>query len=153
MSRPKPKGSEAPEGPAVRAAGGIVRRRSRRWPHRLEVVVIHRPRYDDWSFPKGKRDGKEEDEQTALREVEEETGFRCILGPDLGVVAYRDALGREKAVHYWVMDLAEGEDAERFEPNREVDVLRWCRLRAASTLLTYEYDRALIERLGKVVRA
>lgn len=114
--------------------------------------MIHRPRYDDWSFPKGKRDGKEADEQTALREVEEETGFRCRLGPDLGVVEYRDTLGRDKAVHYWVMDLADDEDDRPFVPNREVDELRWCRFREAGRLLTYEHDRTLIGRSGKVVR-
>jgi 8-oxo-dGTP diphosphatase len=110
---------------------------------------VHRPRYDDWSFPKGKRDGKEDDEQAALREVEEETGFQCVLGPDLGVVEYRDALGRHKTVHYWVMELAEAEDGERFQPNREVDELRWCRPRVAGRLLTYEHDRALMERFER----
>jgi 8-oxo-dGTP diphosphatase len=134
----------------VRAAGGIVRRRSPRWPHRQEIALVHRPRYDDWSFPKGKRDGKETDEQTALREVEEETGFRCTLGTDLGSVEYRDAHGRSKGVRYWVMELANGEDGDRFQPNREVDELRWCRPREAGRLLTYDHDRVLIERVEKL---
>lgn len=112
--------------------------------------MIHRPRYDDWSFPKGKRDGKETDEETALREVEEETGFACRLGPDLGVVEYRDGMGRQKAVRYWAMDLPEGETGDRFVPNREVDDVRWCRPREADRLLTYDHDRVLIERLRKV---
>jgi len=111
---------------------------------------VHRPRYNDWSFPKGKRDGKEDDEQTALREVEEETGFRCSLGADLGSVDYRDAHGRLKRVRYWVMELPEGEDGGRFRPNREVDELRWLRPREAGRLLTYDHDRVLIERLEKV---
>jgi 8-oxo-dGTP diphosphatase len=149
VTRSKSKGDPDVAG-EVRAAGGIVRRRSRRWPHRREIALVHRPRYDDWSFPKGKRDGKETDEQTALREVEEETGFRCTLGTDLGSVKYRDAHGRLKRVRYWAMDLAEGEDGSRFRPNREVDELRWCRLREAGRLLTYDHDRALIERLEKL---
>jgi 8-oxo-dGTP diphosphatase len=114
---------------------------------RAQLVLVHRPKYDDWTFPKGKRDGKETDEQTALREVEEETGFPCRLGADLGAVTYRDALGRTKVVRYWVMELAEGEDGEHFVPNREVDEIRWCSLREAGRLLTYDHDRALLEQL------
>jgi 8-oxo-dGTP diphosphatase len=131
----------------VRAAGGIVRRR-RGILRRREVVLVHRPKYDDWTFPKGKRDGDETDEETALREVEEETGFRCRLGPDLGDVQYHDAYGRLKIVRYWLMDLADGEDGEGFVPNREVDRLTWCRPRAAARLLSYDHDRVLVDRMG-----
>jgi len=112
-------------------------------------VLVHRPKYDDWTFPKGKRDGNERDEETALREVAEETGFQCRLGTDLGKVTYRDSVGRLKVVRYWVMDLAKGEGGERFVPNREVDEIRWCGVRQAGRLLTYDHDRVLIERLGK----
>lgn len=146
MSRSKSKAERREGDVEVRAAGGVLRRR-RGVARRLEVALVHRPRYDDWSFPKGKRDGKETDEQTALREVEEETGFRCTLGPDLGAVSYHDAYGRLKVVHYWVMDLADGIDGEVFVPNREVDAVRWCRPREADRLLSYDHDRALIERL------
>jgi 8-oxo-dGTP pyrophosphatase MutT (NUDIX family) len=144
--------STPPPEPEVRAAGGVVHRRVRgperlrRW-KRLEVALVHRPRYDDWSFPKGKREAGESDEETALREVEEETGFTCTLGPDLGEIRYRDSKGREKVVRYWAMDLLPGESGERFVPNREVDVLRWCRPAEADKLLSYEHDRVLLDRL------
>ena len=110
-------------------------------------MLVHRPKYDDWTFPKGKRDGKETDEQTALREVEEETGLRCRLDADLGVVTYRDSLGRDKVVRYWLMDVQDGEDGGHFVPNREVDEIRWCGMRQAGTLLTYDHDRELLDRL------
>ncbi|MBM3672715.1 MAG: NUDIX hydrolase [Actinobacteria bacterium] len=149
VSRSKSK-SESRHGDAdVRAAGGVVRR-YRGVTHRLEVALVHRPRYDDWSFPKGKRDGKETDQETAIREVAEETGFRCTLGADLGAVSYSDAYGRSKVVRYWVMDLAADEDGETFEPNREVDELRWCRPRQADRLLSYDHDRVLLDRLKQV---
>jgi 8-oxo-dGTP pyrophosphatase MutT (NUDIX family) len=142
-------GSSEPE---VRAAGGVVHRRVRgrqRWRlwKRLEVALVHRPRYDDWSFPKGKRERGETDEETALREVEEETGFTCTLGPDLGEIRYRDSKGRQKVVRYWAMDLLPGVSGEGFVPNREVDVLRWCRPTEADKLLSYEHDRVLLDRL------
>ena len=85
----------------VRAAGGIVLRRATdgEW----QVLLVHRPRYDDWSLPKGKADPGERDEETALREVEEETGLRCTLGAPAGRTRYRDSKGRDKVVHYWLM--------------------------------------------------
>ena len=85
----------------VRAAGGIVRRDG-------EVLVVHRPKYDDWSFPKGKLDEGERWEDAALREVEEETGFRCSLGPELGSTAYTDSRGRPKVARYWLMQARVG---------------------------------------------
>ncbi len=115
--------------------------------------MVHRPRYDDWTFPKGKRDGDETDEDTALREVEEETGFRCRLDADLGTVGYRDARGRDKVVRYWVMVLLDPSDAmgaDEFVPNSEVDQLRWCTPADAATLLTYEHDLILLERLAQL---
>ena len=131
----------------VRAAGGVVVRPVRgAFPRRrVEVAVIHRPRYDDWSFPKGKRDGKESDAETAQREVEEETGLRCRLARDLGDVQYRDARGRDKIVRYWIME-PEDAGASLNVPNREVDELRWCRVKDAARLLTYPHDRELLER-------
>ena len=151
MSRAQPK--ERSADPEVRAAGGVVQRRARAsLRHGGEVALVHRPRYDDWTFPKGKRDGEEDDEQTALREVEEETGFRCRLGPELGAIEYRDSLGRSKVVRYWLMELDEGVDGERFVPNREVDELRWCALKTAARLLTYDHDRVLIDRVKQVRR-
>jgi 8-oxo-dGTP pyrophosphatase MutT (NUDIX family) len=144
----KQSAAKAPE-PEVRAAGGLLHRRVRRWlRHRDELALVHRPRYDDWSFPKGKRDATDADDAaTALREVEEETGFRCVLGGETGHTEYRDGRGRTKVVRYWRMTLAEGETGEEFVPNREVDDLRWCTASEAVRLLSYEHDRKLLGRL------
>jgi 8-oxo-dGTP diphosphatase len=128
----------------VRAAGGIVRRRAGdggSW----EVLLVHRPRYDDWSLPKGKADKGERDEETALREVEEETGLRCVLGADVGETRYRDSKGRAKVVRYWLMEPMTATDG--FTPNDEVDAVQWCTTRDAADLLTYEHDRELLGRV------
>jgi 8-oxo-dGTP diphosphatase len=151
VSAAKQKANER-DASAVRAAGGVIVRRRGRFGRRVEVALVHRPRYDDWTFPKGKRDGEETDEETALREVEEETGLRCRLGADLGTVTYVDAYGRDKAVRYWLMEVGEGQDSDHFVPNREVDELRWTRPRDAARLLTYDHDRVLIDRLEQVDR-
>ena len=124
----------------VLAAGGAVWRRGE---HGLEVAVIHRPRYDDWSIPKGKLDPGEGFEEAALREVEEETGLSCRLGEELGEARYRDNKGRPKLVRYWLM---EPEHEADFEPNEEVDELRWLRLDEARALLGYGFDRELVDR-------
>jgi len=125
--------------PVVRAAGGLVVRRD---PDggRL-VAVVHRPRYDDWTFPKGKLLDGETEEQTALREVREETGLGCELGRDLGTVSYRDSAGRPKVVRYWVMAPDDG----AFVPTEEVDELRWLTLGEVGPLLSYRHDRELLE--------
>ena len=129
--------------PEVRAAGGIVVRPG---PDGPEVLVVHRPRYDDWSFPKGKQDPGETDEQTALREVAEETGLTCTLGAFLDEVSYRDHRGRSKIVRYWRMEPT-GADDPPFVPGDEVDRLTWCPPERAATLLTYDHDRRLLGRL------
>ena len=146
--KPDPEGEPAPE-PVVRAAGGLIRRTSRRGVRRRsELAVVHRPRYDDWSFPKGKRESDDADDAaTALREVREETGFRCRLGRPIGSTRYRDARGRDKVVHYWLMTLDDAETGDEFVVNREVDELRWCTAKEASRLLTYDHDRALLREL------
>jgi 8-oxo-dGTP pyrophosphatase MutT (NUDIX family) len=121
----------------VRAAGGVVvRRDSDRW----SVVLVHRPRYDDWTFPKGKQMPGESDEETALREVQEETGLRCELDEPIGEITYRDRFGRPKVVRYWRMRPIEG----RFEPTNEVDELRWVSPDEALRMLTYERDRVVL---------
>lgn len=128
----------SPEGPAlVRAGGGVVWRRG---PRGLEVLLVHRPRYDDWSFPKGKADPGESDLQAALREVEEETGLRCAVAAELDPITYRDRNGRPKQVRYWLMEPVEGE----FVANPEVDEVRWLTVQDAHEWLTYADERVLL---------
>jgi 8-oxo-dGTP pyrophosphatase MutT (NUDIX family) len=129
-----------PESAEVKASGGVVWRRGAGGA--LELVVIHRPRYDDWSLPKGKRDAGETWEDAALREVEEEVGLRCRLGEELPPVSYRDNKGREKAVRYWLMQPQD--DSAPFTPNDEVDEMRWVDAAAAAALLSYPHDAELV---------
>ena len=129
-----------PDTAEVKASGGVVWRAG---PDGApEVVVVHRPRYDDWSLPKGKLDPGESWEEAALREVEEEIGLRCRLGDELPPVFYRDHKGRDKAVRYWLME-PQGAGAG-FEPNDEVDELRWLAPAQAARALTYPHDRELV---------
>jgi 8-oxo-dGTP pyrophosphatase MutT (NUDIX family) len=121
----------------VKAAGGVVRRQG---PDGPELAVVHRPRYDDWSFPKGKLDRDESWEEAALREVREETGLHCRLGRELEPTAYDTPKGR-KAVRFWLME-PETEPGE-FTPNEEVDELRWLSPTDAEGLLSRDHDRAL----------
>ena len=123
--------------PQVRAAGGVLLRAGSAG---LEVAVIHRPKYADWTLPKGKLDQGESFEQAALREVEEETGMQADPGVELSSVSYRDRKGRSKVVRYWKMQVLGGE----FEPGDEVDELRWLDPEAAVGLLSYEHDAELV---------
>jgi len=125
----------------VRAAGGVVLRRSRSGT--LETVLVHRPAYDDWTFPKGKLLRGETDEEAAVREVEEETGLRCQLGREVGTTSYRDPQGRQKTARYWEMAPIQGELAA----TNEVDEARWVPLEDAADMLTHARDRELLERL------
>ena len=119
----------------VRAAGGVVQRDG-------AVLLVHRPRYDDWTFPKGKAEPGESDEDCALREVHEETGLRCTLESELSSTHYVDWRGRGKRVRWWRMHpIAD----DGFAPNEEVDELRWLDPDGAAALLTYPRDRALLE--------
>lgn len=129
----------------VLAAGGLIWRAEA--DGNTTVLLVHRPRYDDWSFPKGKADGDETLEQTARREVFEEVGLRVKLGPWLDDVAYRDHKGRSKVVRYWAMTPADGS----FEPNDEVDQVTWVSLEEARDLLTYAHDVALLDALRGVI--
>ena len=126
----------------VRAAGGVIVRP--RDGGGIEVCVCHRPRYDDWSLPKGKLDPGESWEQAALREVLEEVGLRCRLGREVDSVQYTDHQGRPKTVRYWMMEPVDG----AFTPNEEVDEVRWLELSAAAALLTYEHDQELVAGLA-----
>ena len=125
----------------IEAAGGVVMRKG---PEETEIAVVHRPRYDDWSFPKGKLDPGETFEEAALREVREETGLTCRLGPELAFAHYEDNKGRPKLVRYWLMKVV---DDPGFEPNDEVDELRWLTPAEATDLLTYSRDRSLVKTL------
>jgi 8-oxo-dGTP pyrophosphatase MutT (NUDIX family) len=125
----------------VRAAGGVP---VRRIGAEDEVLVIHRARYGDWTFPKGKCEPGEGDEECALREVEEETGLRCELAEELPSTSYRDGHGRPKRVRYWRMDVVAG-DPRPAPP--EVDEVRWVGLEEALSLLTYPRDHVLVEAL------
>jgi 8-oxo-dGTP pyrophosphatase MutT (NUDIX family)/phosphohistidine phosphatase SixA len=124
-------------GEQVRAAGGVVRRAGRAGE---EVLLVHRPRYRDWTFPKGKAHPGETDEETALREVEEETGLTCVLGDELPSTAYRDSRARQKVVRYWTMRVESGS----FEPHGEVDEVRWIPRRNAEASLSYDRDNEVI---------
>ena len=128
---------ETNENPEVRAAGGVLLRAGEGG---VEVAVIHRPKYEDWSLPKGKLEPDEGFEQAALREVEEETGMRAELRDELASISYRDRKGRTKVVRYWLMRPTEGE----FEPGSEVDELRWLAPEEAQRQLSYEHDAALV---------
>ena len=121
----------------IRAAGGVVVRDVNGV---LEVVVVHRPAYDDWTLPKGKAHRGESDEDCALREVEEETGLRCERGRELASSSYRDAADREKIVRYWLMRPVGGV----LRPTREVDEARWVPYDEAERILSYERDRVVL---------
>jgi 8-oxo-dGTP diphosphatase len=118
----------------VLAAGGIISN------DLGELLIIHRPKYDDWSFPKGKLDFGEKLEECAIREVHEETGFRCSLGEELGLVTYQDRKGRKKEVHYWRMHILEGV----FKDNDEVDKIHWSTIDEAMNLLSYAHDQKFL---------
>ncbi len=128
-----------PEAAEVKAAGGVVWRRAG---DTVAIAIAHRPRYDDWSLPKGKLDAGESWEDAALREVEEEIGVRARLGEELDPVSYEDRKGRAKVVRYWLM---EPENETAFTPNDEVDELRWLAPPEAVALLTYPHDAELVE--------
>ncbi|MEO5838109.1 MAG: NUDIX hydrolase [Acidimicrobiales bacterium] len=122
----------------MRAAGGLVVRDGEAGP---QVLLVHRPRYDDWTFPKGKVDAGESDEHAAIREVEEETGYRCVLEAELPSTRYFDNRGRPKLVRYWRMRVVDGE----FAVNNEVDQIEWLTPADARAKLTYDRDRELAE--------
>ena len=126
--------------PEVLAAGGLLVRDDGR------VAVVHRPRYDDWSLPKGKLDPGESFEDGARREVWEETGVRGRIREELQPVEYVDRKGRDKLVRWYRMDV-DGEPDE-FVPNDEIDELRWVSPAEALDLVDYDHDRAL---LGTIV--
>lgn len=130
-------------GPIV-AAGAVVLRRRGGTP---EVLLVHRPKYDDWTLPKGKLDPGETTRAAAVREVEEETGVAIRLGPALHPQTYSvgDGLVRPKLVHYWVGRVRYPHEVADYTPNAEVDEVRWVSVGKAGALLTYEHDRHTVE--------
>ena len=121
----------------IEAAGGVVVRDG-------QVALVHRPRYDDWTLPKGKLDAGESFEEAAVREVQEETGVHARLVRELPSTSYRVG-GRQKIVRYWLMDV---DHEGPFEPNDETDQLRWVALDDALRLLTYDRDRDVLAGAG-----
>jgi 8-oxo-dGTP diphosphatase len=131
-----------PPAEPIRAAGAVLwRPAAGPGPGRgLEIALVHRPRYDDWSHPKGKLKSGESDAQAALREVKEETGMDCVLGAALPATRYPVG-GRPKLVRYWAAEAVAG----HFEPNAEVDRLLWLPPADARAALTHPHDRPLID--------
>jgi 8-oxo-dGTP pyrophosphatase MutT (NUDIX family)/phosphohistidine phosphatase SixA len=125
----------------VRAAGGVVRRRV---DGHVLTVLVHRPRYDDWTFPKGKLLDGESFEEAALREVLEETGLECGIDDELPRLRYLDQEGRPKVVRYWSMDARGGD----LRPTDEVDEARWVTLDEARRMLSYDRDREVLDALN-----
>ncbi len=130
----------------IRAAGGVLwRETATEGGAGVEVAIIHRPRYDDWTLPKGKLAAGEPEIDGAIREVLEETGYRVRLGRPLGETRYFKESGgylRPKVVRWWAMEAAGG----GFSPGREVDRLDWVSLAEAHERLSRETDRELLER-------
>ncbi len=126
--------------PEVIAAGAVVVRKG-------TVLLVHRPKYDDWSFPKGKQDPGEDDVVTAVREVLEETGVEIRLGMPLPSTAYVQFDGRSKLVHYWRAHVIGDHDVSTYEPNDEIDDVAWVPVEEAAGLLSYQRDRDVLAAL------
>jgi 8-oxo-dGTP diphosphatase len=131
----------------IRAAGGVVWRPSEWLPGRIDIVLVHRPAYDDWTIPKGKAVTDETDEECAIREVEEETGFVVELGPELATTRYLDRYAKPKMVRYWAMTPVSGE----LRGSKEVDIARWLPFDRARQMLTYERDQPIVDALPEAL--
>ena len=131
-----------PDAGEVRAAGAVTWRPG---PGGPQVALVHRSRYDDWSFPKGKSEPGEHPLLTAVREVAEETGVRVLLGRPVGPVRYQ-AKGRPKRVDYWAGQSVE--EPAVFEPNAEVDAVDWLPVPAARQRLSYQHDVGTLDRFA-----
>lgn len=131
--------------PDILAAGVVAFRPGR------EVLLVHRPKYDDWSFPKGKVDRGEHPVAAAVREVAEETGLHVRLGPPLTSQRYPVAR-RMKTVHYWTGRVVGGDDVSTYRPNDEIDAVAWVPFDEAPARLSYDHDRATLAEALKVRR-
>jgi 8-oxo-dGTP pyrophosphatase MutT (NUDIX family) len=129
----------------IHAAGGVLWRPGSQT-GTIDIAIVHRPCYDDWTLPKGKRNDGEADLDAAVREVREETGYHVEVGPELGETRY-DHRGRDKRVRYWSMRAVEG----RFVPTKEVDRLEWVSLDEVTQRLTYERDREIVRLFMKSI--
>ncbi|MEI2714223.1 MAG: NUDIX hydrolase [Nocardioides sp.] len=127
-----------PSRPAAVSAGAVVLRRE-------QVLLVHRPRYDDWAFPKGKLDRGEHALAAAVREVQEETGVDIRLGPRLTSQRYDLKNGRQKQVHYWVGRVTANGDVSKYAANDEIDAVQWLPVAKAAKRLTYDYDRETLD--------
>ena len=139
MTNPSPPDAT---GPDVVAAGAVI---TRKGPAGREFLLVHRPKYDDWSFPKGKQDPGEHVTATAVREVLEETGIEIRLGRPLRPQLYAVSGGRAKTVHYWVGHVVGDDDVSSYEVNDEVDDLAWLSESAAKERMTYLDDIDLLD--------
>jgi 8-oxo-dGTP diphosphatase len=137
--------SETATGPDVVAAGAVVLRRA----NGGEVLLVHRPKYDDWAWPKGKQDPGEHVAVTAVREVLEETGVEIRLGRPLPRQLYLVSGGRAKHVHYWTGWVLGDPDVSGYAANSEIDQVAWVGVEKARRMLTYADDVALLEQAAE----
>ena len=125
----------------VRSAGGVV---SRLEGGRLQIVLVHRTKQNDWSFPKGRLENDEAPYVAALREVFEETSCICDLSKEISTVRYMDRNGNPKEVRYWRMTVVR---EIPFVPNAEINKIEWLSFSDALRLLTYKHDRMVLKRI------
>jgi 8-oxo-(d)GTP phosphatase len=135
-----------PQQPDIVSAGVVVTRKGG------EVLLVHRPRYDDWSFPKGKLEPGESTPVAAVREAAEETGLRVRLGPPLAAQEYPVGT-KSKVVHYWAARVVGHDDVSSYRPNEEIDDVRWCPRENAADLLSYSRDRETLADSGRYPKA
>ncbi len=135
----------------VYAAGVIYWRENK---DSLEVLLVHRPKYSDWTFPKGKQDPGEFLPETAVREMQEETGIRIKLGRPVAEISYKIEKNEEKIVHYWAAKATERAwKKKKFRANDEISEIRWEKVDAAHSKLSYKHDQKLLKEVVKIYQA